>query len=145
MFSEYSYPIICTDNFVGTINFYEDHFNYLPVYEGEGFAVLRRNDRPSVYLAVLKASHAMIPETFRRPVSGMILSYPVNDVDKAYEEFYWEGLTIVSEPANSVCGRRHFFIEDPNGMLVDVAENIQLEHGSDDDHPIEVIFAGGGE
>jgi catechol 2,3-dioxygenase-like lactoylglutathione lyase family enzyme len=124
MFSEYSYPIICTDKFARTVNFYEDHFGFVAVYELEGFAILKRRDWPGMHVAVMSSSHNAIPEAYRKNISGMILNMPVRDVDAAYDELYWEGVSLVSEPSDAACGRRHFFVEGPNGILIDVTENI---------------------
>jgi catechol 2,3-dioxygenase-like lactoylglutathione lyase family enzyme len=125
MLSEFSYPIICTKKFKQTVNFYEDYFNYAPELEMPCFVVLKRQDWDNCYLAVIDANHHAIPEPYRRPVSGMLLNYPVKDVEKAYDRFYLEGLNVVSEPITSLCSKKHFFIEDPNGILIDIGENVK--------------------
>lgn len=51
----------------------------------------------------------------------------------SHQEAYWEGLEVVCEPRDALCGRKHFFIEDPNGILVDVAENVPLSELMNDD------------
>lgn len=127
MFSQFSYPIICTEKYAETVGFYEDHFEYSLAMEMNGFAILKRANWPDMFLAVMDSTHPAIPEHYRRPVHGMILNMPVASVDNAHQEAYWEGLKIVSEPAPALCGRKHFFIEDPNGLLIDVAENLPLE------------------
>ena len=58
-------------------------------------------------------------------VSGMILNYPTKDVRATYQQMYWEGLNIISEPVEAPCLRKHFFVEDPNGILIDVATDIK--------------------
>ena len=60
-------------------------------------------------------------------MKGMILSMPMHDVQAAFKEFYWEGLTVISEPSEAPCGRLHALIEDPNGILIDISENIPLQ------------------
>ena len=127
MLSQFSYPIISTEKFVQTVAFYEDHFGYVSAFEMEGFVILRRQDWPDMYLSVIDSTHDAIPAEYQRPVAGMILNMPVEDVMSAHQEAYWEGLNVVSEPKPALCGRKHFFIEDPNGVLVDVAENVDLK------------------
>ncbi len=126
MFSQFSYPIICAENFAQTVNFYEDHFNYVSVLEVKGFAILKREGYKDMHLSIIDKNHEQIPEAYRKRAQGMILSMPVNDVDKAYEELYWEGLEMLGEPAEAVCGRMHFMVEDPNGILIDVTKNIPI-------------------
>lgn len=127
MLSQFMYPIICTEKFAQTVAFYEDHFSYHVVMELEGYAIMQRADWDNMYLAIIDSTHEEIPEQYRRPISGMILSMPVHDVMAAHQEAYWEGLNVITEPANANCGRKHFYVEDPNGILITVAENVPLE------------------
>lgn len=127
MFSEFSYPIICTKNFVKTVNFYEDYFDFEIAMEMDTFTILKRKSMKDTYLAIIDSAHETIPVQYRQPTKNMILSFPVPDVEAMYKAIYLEGLDIVSEPHDAICGRKHFFVEDPNGILVDVAQNIPLE------------------
>lgn len=125
MLSQFSYPIICTDKYVQTVNFYEDHFDFAPEFELKDFVILKRKDYDDCYIAIISSDNETIPKQYRKAVSGMILNYPVRDVRASYQQLYWEGLNIVSEPADAPCLRKHFFVEDPNGILIDIAEDIK--------------------
>ena len=127
MLSKFSYPIICTGDFVHTVAFYEDYFEYVPVLEMENFVILQRKEWSDMYLAIIDSNHQAIPARYRKPVRGMILSFPVHSAQKAFLELYMEGLNVLSEPEPALCGRSHFFVEDPNGILIDVAEEIDIE------------------
>lgn len=141
MFAEYSYPIICTVSFAKTINFYEDHFEFLVAYETESFAILKRKNASSIYLAVMDTEHAPVPEHYHRHAGGMILNFPVHDVEQAYKELYWEGLTILGEPSVSESsGRKHFFVEDPNGILINIAQNVPIGVLSAQKDSVEIEF-----
>ncbi len=126
MLSQFSYPIICSDKFEQTVAFYEDHFEFAPSLEMEGFVILGRADWPDMYLAIMDFTHSTIPEKYRKPVSGMILNYPTKDVKALYVKLYEDGLDLITEPSHAKCGRKHFFVEDPNGILIDVAEDVAL-------------------
>lgn len=128
MFSQIFYPIICTENYVKTVNFYEDHFEFIPEFELSGFTILNHKHNENMYLAIMDRTHDAIPEQYKKTVSGMILNYPVKDVNAAYQQYYWEGLNIVSEPAVAPCARKHFFIEDPNGILIDIAQHVEMKN-----------------
>lgn len=127
MFSEFSYPIICAKDFVKTVNFYEDYFDFEVALEMDSFTILKRKDMKDMYLAVIDSTHETIPVQYRQPTKGMILNFPVSDVEEMYETIYLEGLNIISEPSDAPCGRKHFFVEGPNGSLINVAQNIPLE------------------
>ena len=128
MFSQFSYPIICSDKFEETVAFYEDHFGYTPAMELNGFIVMQRSHYDDTYLAIMDSKHGAIPKEYRKQTSGMILSYPVADVKASYQEMYWEGLPILSEPEDALCGRKHFFVEDPNGILVNIAQEVEVDN-----------------
>lgn len=132
MLSEFSYPIICTHKFVETVNFYEDYLNYSPEMEMVNYVILKRNDWDNCYLAIIDTAHPGIPDQYRKQVSGMLLNYPVNNVDQTYEDLYWEGLNIVSELTTTPCFKKRFFIEDPNGILIAVGENMIPAYNKED-------------
>ena len=127
MLSQFSYPIIYTDAFKKSVAFYEDYFEFTPELELNGFVILKRADRDEVYLGLIDVRHEALPACYRQPVQGLMLNYPVENVLKFYDYAYHEGLNLVSDPEDAPCGRKHFFIADPNGVLIDVAENIEVE------------------
>tara|TARA_B100000780_G_scaffold242657_1_gene185540 strand:- start:139 stop:615 length:477 start_codon:yes stop_codon:yes gene_type:complete len=123
MLSNFSYPVICTRNYAQTVNFYEDHFGFAPEFEMPDFSILKRSDSENDYIAIIDENHEVIPKQYHRSIKGMILHFPVKDVNVAYQQFYWEGLNIITEPGQSPnIGLKHFFVEDPNGILISVAE-----------------------
>lgn len=128
MLTQFSYPIICTDKFRDTVNYYEDYLGFSVQFEiVQNFVILKRDSYKDVYVAILDINNHEIPEEYRRSSSGVILNFPVEDVEKAYDELYIEGLEILDKPKISICGRKHFFVVDPNGILINVAENVPLE------------------
>lgn len=134
MLTQFSYPIICTDKFKDTVNFYEDYLGFTPQFEIiENFVVMKRDQYEGVFIAILDVNNHEIPEAYRKPSSGLIINFPVDDVRAAYDDLYHEGVEIVSEPKISMCGREHFFIADPNGILIDVAEAVPLDVAVPDD------------
>ena len=129
MFSRSPYPIICAENFAQTVNFYEDHFDFKVTCEMDGFVLMKSSQAAELYVAVIDKNHGHIPERYRKTVQGMILSFPVENLQTSYDHAYWEGLTIISEPETSECGHRHFMVEDPNGILIDVTEFMPVDAG----------------
>ena len=127
MLSEFSYPIICTEKFVQTVAFYEDHFGYVSAFELDGFVILQREDWPNMYLAVIDSNHSALPEEYRQPSKGMILNMPIRNAAETFDDVYYDGLDILSPPRDAMCGRKHFFVSDPNGILLDLAENVDLD------------------
>ena len=79
-----------------------------------------------MFLGFTKKTNTVIPEQHRKTPQGVMINYPVKDVQKMYDHLYQEGLTLLNEPENAPCGRKHFMVEDPNGILIDVAEDLDI-------------------
>ncbi len=141
MFASFSYPNICTDKYAETVAFYEDYLDYEVSFELQGFAVMRRTDWANIYLAIINSKHAAIPEHYRKTVAGMILSYPSHSVKDAYDTLYWEGITLVTKPAKADCGHNFFFVEDPNGILIEINEPLDIMDIMAHDSSKEMLYA----
>lgn len=135
MMLQNSYPIITTDQFQKTVAFYEDYFEFGSVLEVEGYAVLQDQGNAESMIAIIDSANENIPTPFRKPTSGMILNYHVADVVAAYDKMYLEGLEIVTAPQHSTCGRLHFFVKDPNGILINVAAVIDVSQTDLESYP----------
>jgi uncharacterized glyoxalase superfamily protein PhnB len=116
------YPILMTEKYVETINYYEDHFDFIAEMETDTFTVLRHKKDSAVRIAVVAREHDELPEGHSKNAQGIILNYPVSDVQSAFEYFYMEGMDIKTDIKLSPCGRRHFMVVDPNGVLIDVMQ-----------------------
>lgn len=139
MFSQFYYPIICAKNYAKTVNFYEDHFDFRPEFEKPGFTVMRHIENETMFLAIIDTQHEAIPDQYKKPISGMILNYPVKDIRASYQQYYWEGLNIVTEPELASCEKEHFFVEDPNGILIDVCEPVEMGIKIGDNNTLENV------
>lgn len=118
-----SCPIICTDKFAQTVDFYEDHMGFTLAVETDGYALMKREGREGVWLSVIDRSCQCKQETCKDDRADIVLSYPVKDVGQVYEKFYWDGLTLGDEPDGTDAGDAHFTVEDPNGILINVSQD----------------------
>lgn len=135
MLSNFSYPIICTDDYVQTVNFYEDHFDFRPEFELPQFSIIKRQGDDNSFIAIVDKNHDCIPEQYQAKTKGMILHLPVGNADMAYQQLYWEGVSIIREPSIVPdIGAKHFYVEDPNGILIFIAEAV--DYGSLDSFSI---------
>lgn len=126
------YPIVMTADLRESINFYEDFFDFAPEIEMDCFAVLQHSKHKDIRLGLIAHNHHSLPDTHQKAAQGLIINFPVEDVNKAYKNLYMEGLEIKQEPALAPCGRRHFMIQDPNGVLIDVMEENDSLSGHND-------------
>lgn len=128
MFKNLSYPIICTDKYAETVGFYEDGLNFEPIYEeDEKFITLRRRDNHDQHLSVISMDYKWLREKDRRVPAGLILFYGVDDLEKTYDQFYLDGMNVVSEIQTSPDGAKYFLMEDPNEILIALCQNVSEE------------------
>jgi len=75
-------------------------------------------------LAILFCHHASVPEVAKSAVSGLILNFEVEDVDKEYQRVKANNLPIILDILDEDFGQRHFITTDPNGVLIDIIKPI---------------------
>lgn len=80
-----------------------------------------RSPASQVYeLAMIAFDHDTIPEISRKPTSGLLLSFEVQDAATEYARMLAAGLTVMQPLRDELFGQRHFIIADPNGIMLDI-------------------------
>jgi uncharacterized glyoxalase superfamily protein PhnB len=119
------YPVLMTDRVAATAQFYEDHFRFSRQFDSDWYIHLQSVEDPSVNLAVLDRSHTTIPAPARgRQVDGLLLNFEVADVDAEYARALSHGLNVLLPIRDEDFGQRHFILQDPNGVMIDVIQPI---------------------
>lgn len=119
------YPVIMTDDVVGTAAFYTESFRFESKFESDWYVHLQSREDESVNLAILSGDHESVPEVARGArVRGLLLNFEVDDVDAEFELATSVGLPILLELRDEPFGQRHFITKDPNGVLIDVIKPI---------------------
>jgi len=114
------YPVIMTGDVLETSAFYQRHFAFRPAFEADWYVHLQSAEDPSVNLAILQGDHGTIPERGQGRASGLLLNFEVDNVDAVYARLQDEGLDMLLPLRDEPFGQRHFMVEDPNGVLIDV-------------------------
>lgn len=119
------YPVIMTDDVVGTAAFYTEYFRFESKFESDWYVHLQSKEDESVNLAILSGDHESVPEVARGArVRGLLLNFEVDDVDAEFKLATSVGLPILLELRDEPFGQRHFITKDPNGVLIDVIKPI---------------------
>ena len=121
---ESAYPVICTDKLTESRDFYTRNFKFEITFEEDWYISLRSKKSPAYELALLNYQHPSLPAEFRRPTTGLLLNLEVADVDQEYDRLKKDGLPIVLDLKSEEWGQRHFITKDPNGLLVDIIQNV---------------------
>lgn len=118
------YTVLCTGDVAGTAAFWQRHFGFQPAFESDWYVHLTMPQAPSANLAILDYRHETVPAPFRKPTTGTIVNFEVDDVDAEYERAQAAGLKIHLALRDEPFGQRHFITEDSNGIAIDVIKPI---------------------
>ncbi len=103
--------------------FYTNHLSFGVTFENE-FYLLMHTPNHEAEISFLLPNHPSQQPFFHKPFQGqgMYLTIEVDDVDKIYNEMKKKGVAIKIEIRNEPWGDRHFAIEDPNGIGIDIVK-----------------------
>jgi len=118
------YPVIGTDQIVVSRDFYTRHFDFDIVFEADWYVSLKSRSNPAYELALLDYRHSSLPEAYRQPARVVLINVEVSDVDEVYTQLKENCLPVILELRSEAWGQRHFITRDPNGILIDVIQNI---------------------
>lgn len=125
MKSSQYYPVLMTDRVAETARFYEQHFRFTRQFDSDWYVHLQSREDASVNLAILDGDHATIPAPARGGrATGVLLNFEVANADEEYERVLAQGLTVLLALRDEPFGQRHFIVQDPNGVLIDVIQPI---------------------
>jgi catechol 2,3-dioxygenase-like lactoylglutathione lyase family enzyme len=112
---------IVTTKLAETKNFYTDILDFGVTFENE-FYLLLHTPNHEAEISFLLPNHPSQQPLFHKPFAGqgMYLTIEVDEVDKIYNELKNKGVDIKIEIRNEPWGDRHFAIEDPNGIGIDI-------------------------
>lgn len=114
---------IITEKFAETKKFYTEILGFGITFENEFYLLLHTPDRSSE-ISFLLPNHPSQQPLFHQPFKGqgMYLTIEVDDVDALYQQLKKKGVEIKIEMSNEPWGDRHFAIQDPNGIGIDLVK-----------------------
>ncbi|WP_116949366.1 VOC family protein [Jiangella endophytica] len=120
------YPVVCSSDVAAARDFFTEHLGFTLTFEADWYVSLRHPDAAHIELAFVDHRHPTIPEGFRQPARGLLLNLEVPDVDAWYARLAGgAGLPVALELRDEAFGQRHFVVEAPDGVLVDVITPIE--------------------
>ena len=118
------YPVLLVDNVEATAAFYQTHFGFQSLFTSDWYVHLQHADHPNVNLAFVDANHETVPEGSRKPATGLLINFEVEDPDAVYAKITAAGIPVLRTLRDEDFGQRHFIIADPNGVMIDVIKQI---------------------
>ncbi len=114
-------PGIVTNKISESKSFYSSVFNFGTTFENE-FYLLMHTPNQQAEISFLLPNHPSQDAFFHQPfqAQGMYFTIEVDDVDSMYKVVREKGVPIKISIRDEPWGDRHFAIEDPNGIKIDV-------------------------
>lgn len=120
------YPLLITEKLVDCADFYVEHFAFTKVFEQDWYIHLV-HEQSGAELAF------MIPNADNQPKElhagfdgkGMVYSFEVADAEKEYTRLKESNIKIVYQLTTEEWGQKHFIVEDPAGIHIDVVEQLE--------------------
>ncbi|HWS51471.1 MAG TPA: VOC family protein [Microbacterium sp.] len=117
------YPVLMVEDVGTATRFYRDVLGFETTFEADWYVSLRFDGGE---LAILDHRHETIPVGFRQPVAGLLLNVEVADAAAEHARMVGDlGLVARLRLRDEAFGQRHFIVEAPGGVLIDVIEPIE--------------------
>jgi catechol 2,3-dioxygenase-like lactoylglutathione lyase family enzyme len=119
---------IITAKLAETKAFYTNTLGFGVTFENE-FYLLLHTPNKEAEISFLLPNHPSQQPLFHKPFTGqgMYLTIEVEDVDKVYNDLKKKGVDLKIDLRNEPWGDRHFAIQDPNGVGIDIVKYAPLQ------------------
>jgi len=117
------YPVLMSEDIEKGARFFIDIFEFEETYTSDWYISLRHESGHE--LALIDRRHDTIPDTFKDCCKGMILNFEIDDINDFYATVtQMPDVPILTELKDEEFGQRHFMIESPDQILVDIIQII---------------------
>lgn len=130
------YPVFITKDLKQCREFYTRWFDMEVIFEAEFFLLLTSSNK-KYNIGFLSETHPSSPPSApaMNTKAGVFLTLQVTDAKADYDRLKNAGLTISYALRDEPWGQRRFGIVDPNGMYIDVVQQIEPEKGFWEKYP----------
>lgn len=120
-----SFPVFIVKDLDEAKFFYTENLGFDVVFSGDWYIHLVSS--AGVHVGFMLPDQPTQPPMFQKSHSGegVIFSLEVEDADAAYSAAKSKSLKIVLELRSEDWGQRHFCIQDPNGIYLDIVQSFE--------------------
>ena len=120
-----SFPVFTVKGLDEAKSFYTENFGFDVVFSGDWYIHLV--SKSGIQVGFLLPDQPSQPPIFQKPYlgDGVIFSLEVEDADTAYAAAKLKSLNIVLVLRSEDWGQRHFCIQDPNGIYLDIVQSFE--------------------
>ena len=120
-----SFPVFIVKDLDAAKSFYTENLGFDVVFSGDWYIHLVSS--AGVQVGFMLPDQPTQPPIFQKSHAGegVIFSLEVEDADAAYAAAKSNSLKIVLELRSEDWGQRHFCIQDPNGIYLDIVQSFE--------------------
>ena len=120
-----SFPVFIVKDLNAAKSFYSENLGFDVVFAGDWYIHLA--SKTGVQVGFLLPDQPTQPSMFRKPClgEGVIFSLEVEDADAAFAIAQSKSLNVVLDLRSEDWGQRHFAIQDPNGVYLDIVQSFE--------------------
>jgi catechol 2,3-dioxygenase-like lactoylglutathione lyase family enzyme len=121
------YSVFITKDLKASTKFYADWFGFTPVFESTFFVLMSTPGERPVSVGFLSEVHPSSPPSAPalNAKAGVFLTLQTSNARSDYDKLKSAGLKISYELKDEPWGQRRFGVIDPNGMYIDIVEQIE--------------------
>jgi uncharacterized glyoxalase superfamily protein PhnB len=116
------HPLTITAKLNETADFYKTYFAFEEVFTSDWYIQLAHKNGAEI--AVMVPGLPNQPAFLRKAHAGkgMVFTFETEDATAAFEKLKSQNAPIIYELKDEEWGQRHFMLEDPSGVYVDVVQ-----------------------
>lgn len=124
------FPVMVAADLAAIKHFYETIFAFNTVFYDPNFYLHLVSPSNGVQLGFLVPNHESQPAFLqtRMVTDGYVISLEVGDAQKAYQQAKELALDMIMPLKDEAWGQRHFIIQDPAGLRIDIVEHFEVTH-----------------
>lgn len=127
---DHIYTVFITARLKETVEFYEQYFGLSKVFESTFFVLIQTTGEQKFSLAFMDETHPTAPPSPERfNGTGAFLTLEVSNAKNLFDEMKTRGHAITYDLKDEDWGQRRFGILDPNGLWIDVVEQVAPKDG----------------
>ena len=116
------YTVIMSTKIQEERDFFKTFFDFQETFTSDWYISLSSE---GFELALIDVTHETIPADFRKECQGIIVNIEVDNVDELYSTIMeHDNVSLLLDIKSEDFGQRHFIIQSPSGIMVDVIQVI---------------------
>jgi uncharacterized glyoxalase superfamily protein PhnB len=119
------FPLTITDKIDECKKFYIDYFDFKVIFENDWYAQLRSSSN-NIEIGLMLPNLDNQPDFLQSAYNGkgMMFTFEVDDVQAEYDNLISLGVVFKMHIKDEEWGQRHFIVEDPAGVHIDVVQTL---------------------